>query len=130
MCFVGILYIVVGNSTAKKLRNIGIRKSMFTDETLRARFRSADVGGDGLTVEQFRSLCDDLGLDLAGREVEAAFGNIMRTSGNGNGGNGTDKLSYAAFKRWWDNLEGEGDINDKNNNNNQPLGGDNPCLFV
>mmetsp|Transcript_16761 Transcript_16761/g.38706 ORF Transcript_16761/g.38706 Transcript_16761/m.38706 type:complete len:284 (+) Transcript_16761:70-921(+) len=122
ICFVGILYVVVGNSTAKKLRAIGVRKSMFTDETLRARFKAADIGGDGLTLEQFRSLCDDLGLGLAGREVEAAFGCIMQTAA-GNGGNGTtDKLSYAAFKRWWDGLEG-GDID-------QPIGGDNPCMFV
>lgn len=126
MCFVGILYIVVGNTTAKKLRAIGVRKSLFSEEILRSKFRAADVGGDGLTLVEFRDLCQDLDLDLAGREVEATFGTILQSTSNGTGhGHGSidgDKLSYSSFKSWWDALE-DGGADDA------PLA-DNACAFV
>lgn len=105
MCAVGILYIVVGNSTAKKLK--AIRKSLYPEHTLRSKFQVANVEGNGLDLKQFRFLCEDLGLDLTVREIEATFGNIQK---NGDGTN--DKLSYEEFKGWWDDLDGDGQIDD------------------
>jgi hypothetical protein len=106
MCAVGILYIVVGNTTAKKLQ--AIRKSLYSEGTLRSKFQVANVEGNGLNLKQFRSLCEDLGLDLNGREAEAAFGCIQKTGDDDT----NDKLSYEEFKGWWDGLEGDGQIDD------------------
>ena len=105
MCAVGILYIFVGNKTANKLK--AIRKSLYSEGALRTKFQVANVEGDGLDLKQFRFLCVDLGLDLTGRETEAAFGYIQKTKGDTN-----DKLTYEAFKDWWDDLDGEGQIDD------------------
>jgi len=106
MCAVGILYIIVGNTTAKKLK--AIRKSLYSEGTLQSKFQVANVEGNGLNVKQFRSLCEDLGLDLTGREAEAAFGCIQKTGDDDT----NDKLSYEEFKGWWDGLEGDGQIDD------------------
>mmetsp|Transcript_18384 Transcript_18384/g.41961 ORF Transcript_18384/g.41961 Transcript_18384/m.41961 type:complete len:274 (+) Transcript_18384:122-943(+) len=106
MCAVGILYIVVGNKTANKLR--AIRKSLYTEGTLRTKFRAADIEGDGLSLKQFRSLCENLGLDLTAREAEATFGFIQKMGDS----HTKDKLSYEEFKRWWDDLDGEGQLDD------------------
>lgn len=105
MCAVGILYIVVGNSTAKKLQ--AIRKSLYSEATLRSKFQVANVEGDGLNVKQFRFLCEDLELDLTRREAEAAFEHIQK-----NGDETNEKLSYEEFKVWWENLEEDGQIDD------------------
>ena len=105
MCAVGTLYIVVGNNTAKKLK--AIRKSFYSENSLRSKFQIANVEGDGLNLKQFRFLCEDLGLDLNRRETEAAFGSIQNTGDEAN-----DKLSYQEFKSWWDDLEGDGQIDD------------------
>ena len=105
MCAVGILYIVVGNNTAKKLK--AIRKSLYSEHTLRSKFQVANVEGHGLDLKQFRFLCDDLGLDLTGREIEAAFGCIRKRGDDTN-----EKLSYEEFKGWWDDIEADGQIDD------------------
>jgi len=105
MCAIGILYIIVGNNTAKKLK--AIRKSLYSESTLRSKFQVANVEGDGLDLKQFRFLCEDLGLDLTGREIEAAFGYIRK-----NGDDTSEKLSYEDFKSWWDDAEEDGQIDD------------------
>ena len=105
MCAVGILYIIVGNNTAKKLK--AIRKSLYSEGALRTKFQAANVEGDGLDVKQFRFLCDDLGLDFTARETEAAYGHIRKMGAETN-----DKLSYDDFKSWWDNVEGGDEIHD------------------
>jgi len=100
MCAVGILYIVVGKNTANKLRVL--RKSLYSEGTLRLKFQAANVVGDGLDLKQFRFLCEDLGLDLTARETEAAFDFIRKTEDNPN-----EKLSYEDFKAWWNDLGDE-----------------------
>lgn len=105
MCAIGILYIVVGNNTAKKLKVI--RKSLYSENTLRSKFQIANVEGNGLNLKEFRYLCQNLGLDLTVRETEAAFGYMQKTGDVSN-----DKLSYEDFKGWWDDLEDEGQIDD------------------
>jgi len=102
---IGILCIVVGNNTAKKLK--AIRKSIYSDSTLQSKFQAANIHGDGLTVKEFRSLCEDLGLDFTSRETEAVFGCIQRIGDDTN-----DKLGYQEFKAWWDDLESDGQIDD------------------
>lgn len=130
MCFVGGLYIVVGQRTATKLKTL--RQSIFSERDLRTKYIQADIDGDGLNLQQFRGLCVSLGLDLTRRETEAAFQHIQNKSKssrssisapNGhqhvspttsNGGVEADsKLTYEDFKQWWSSTEGE-DVIDEN----------------
>lgn len=121
MCFAGGLYIVVGKRTATKLKTL--RKSLFSEQTLRTKFRQADIEGDGLNLQQFRGLCVSLGLDLTRRETEAAFQFIQSKSDKQPGGanatslqrqNGqASKLSYEDFQSWWASTESE-DVIDEN----------------
>eukprot|EP00536_Pseudo-nitzschia_multiseries_P007734 jgi/Psemu1/196263/e_gw1.184.66.1 len=105
MCAVGILYIVVGKSTASKLK--AIRKALYSEGTLRTKFQEANVTGGGLDLKQFRFLCQNLGLDLTAREIEAAFDFIRKSEDDTN-----EKLSYENFKEWWNDLEGDGQIDE------------------
>jgi hypothetical protein len=89
---VGVLYIVVGRQTAQKLRDL--RKSIYSEDTLRTKFREADTETKGaLTIIQFKTLAASLGMDLNGREAEAAFEYLDKSH------DGT--LSYEEFKTWW-----------------------------
>ncbi len=105
MCAIGILYIIVGNNTANKL--MAMRKSLYSEHALRSKFQVANAEGDGLDLKQFRLLCEDLGLDMTAREIEAAFGYIRKSGVDTN-----EKLSYEEFKAWWDTAEEEGQIDD------------------
>lgn len=72
VCFVGILFIVIGRRAGKKLASV--RRTACTAEQLQENFAKADLDGKGsLTVSQFGELTKSLGLDLNQREVEAAF---------------------------------------------------------
>jgi hypothetical protein len=106
MCAIGGLYIFVGYRTANKLKTM--RKSLYSEDTLRVKFQNADIEGDGLNVQQFQSLCVDLGLDLTGKEIEAAFGYIQRM----NDGITTEKLRYESFLAWWSSSDGEGQVDE------------------
>jgi COPI associated protein len=118
MCFVGGLYIVVGNRTATKLK--ALRKTIYSEHDLRTKYVQADIEGDGLNLQQFRGLCVSLGLDLTRRETEAAFQHIQSKSlsssssaqqkqqQNGLPSNYTDvKLTYEDFQRWWSSTDAE-----------------------
>lgn len=73
MLFVGVLFIVLGYMTAKKLANVG-RQSSFTTSTLRSKFRAANTDHSGkLDLAQFSALVDDLDIPLSKREKEIAF---------------------------------------------------------
>jgi hypothetical protein len=98
MCFVGILYILVGRSTANKLANL--KKSRFSESTLRAEFREADVDAKGtLTMAQFKALVFALGLDLNRREVEAAF--LEVDSGS------SGVITIDQFLVWWNETDSD-----------------------
>jgi hypothetical protein len=89
---VGVLYIVVGRRTAQKLRDM--RKSIYSEDTLRTKFREADSDTKGaLTLDQFKTLVSSLGMDLNGRQAEAAF-EYMDKSQDGT-------LAFEEFKSWW-----------------------------
>jgi hypothetical protein len=72
VCFVGIMYILVGHQAANKLANVC--RSSIKPEQLQIAFAEADKDGQGsLTLDQFNELTISLDLDLSKREVEAAF---------------------------------------------------------
>jgi hypothetical protein len=103
MCFVGVLFIVVGQRTAYKLKSL--RKSLYSEQTLHEKFVQADIDGDeGLDLHQFRNLTLSLGLDMTRRETEAAFSHIKNTD--------KEKLSYGEFQAWWTDTDVEDDISE------------------
>jgi len=105
MCIIGGLHIVVGNRTANKLK--AIRKSLYSENTLRTKFQNADIEGDGLNLQQFQSLCENLGLVLSSRESEAAFDYIQKINNVT-----TVKLRFESFQAWWNSSDGEGQMDE------------------
>jgi len=99
MCFVGVLYIVIGHRAANKLKTL--RTSIYSEQTLRSKYESANIEGNGLNLVQFRSLCQQLGLDISLRETEAAFGYIQSKANKDCG----EKLSFEDFKDWWNDVD-------------------------
>ena len=97
VCLVGILFILVGRSTAKKLATAkkDARRSAVTPEQLQEKFAIADLDGKGaLSKEQFGMLItEDLGLDLTRREVESAFLQLDCES--------RGRISYESVLKWW-----------------------------
>ena len=98
---VGILFILVGRSTAKKLASA--RRSAVTPEQLQEKFAIADLDGKGaLSKEQFgRLITEDLGLDLTRREVESAFLQMDCES--------RGRVNYESVLRWWKDDADKGD---------------------
>ena len=91
VCFVGIMYIVIGRQAAKKLANY---RSSITPEQLQVAFAEADTDGVGsLTMVQFRQLTISLRLDLSKKEAEAAFLQIDNSL--------TGRLTYESVQMWW-----------------------------
>jgi Ca2+-binding EF-hand superfamily protein len=90
--FVGILYICIGRQTSKKLAEL--KKSMYSEATLRAEFREVDVENKGaITRAQFKNLLAALGIELNRRETETAFLDIDK---NDNG-----MVTVEEFLAWW-----------------------------
>lgn len=90
--FCGIVYIIVGNKTANKMKIL--REALVSEDTLRAKFREADTKNTGsLDAEQFKKLTDSIGMNLNKRTSEAAFLHLDKSQ-NG-------KISYEEFKQWW-----------------------------
>jgi hypothetical protein len=101
MCFVGGLYVFVGQRTAYKLK--AMRKTLYSEQTLRTKFHEAGTDGDGaLDITQFRGLAESLGLDLTRRETEAAFAHLHKAD--------NEKLSYQEFQSWWTSTAAEDSI--------------------
>jgi hypothetical protein len=104
MCAVGILFVLVGQRTAYKLKTL--RKSLYSEQTLHSKFSQADIDGDGgLDLHQFRTLTLTLGLDMTRRETEAAFMH-MHKADNG------EKLTYDEFKAWWNATDADAEIDE------------------
>lgn len=92
VCFVGILFIVIGRRASKKLA--AARRTACTAEELQENFAKCDVDGKGaLTVAQFGEMTRALGLDLNRREVEAAFIQLDYSQ--------TGRLTYESIQMWW-----------------------------
>ena len=93
MCFLGIMFIFIGQRTASKLR--ALKNSMISEHTLRDHFNevSATSVDGGLDRIQFRVLTQNLGMDMTRRETEAAFYYIPKQD--------SEKLSFQEFVAWW-----------------------------
>ena len=93
MCFLGIMFILIGQRTASKLR--ALKNSAISENTLRDIFNEASStsGDGGLDRIQFRALTQILGMDMTRRETEAAFYYIPKQD--------SEKLSYQEFVAWW-----------------------------
>lgn len=93
-CAVGILFWCVGRSAAKKMGNL--RRSAITPQQLQEQFAAADKDGKGsLTMKQFRSLTNGLGMDLTRREVESTFSQFDCGPAG--------RVNYETILHWWNN---------------------------
>jgi hypothetical protein len=100
VCFVGILFIIVGRRASKKLA--AARRTACTAEELQENFAKNDVDGEGaLTVTQFGEMTKSLGLDMNRREVEAAFIQLDYSQ--------TGRLTYESIQMWW-NIGAEDEV--------------------
>jgi len=99
VCCVGLLFVIVGRSSARKLANA--KRSSVTPEQLQEKFAIADVDGKGaLSTEQFGKLItEDLGLDMTRREMESAFLQLDCES--------RGRVSYESVLRWWNDAGAE-----------------------
>jgi len=94
--FVGVVYIAVGRSSAKKLS--ALKHNLFSEATIKAKFKKADTKGEGtINLEQFGTLCDSLDLDMTKREKEAIFFHLDTSD--------DDLLSLEEFQAWWNNYD-------------------------
>lgn len=92
---VGVLFWLVGRSAAKKMSDL--RRSAVTPQQLQSHFATADVDGKGsLTMQQFRSLTNSLGMDLTRREVETTFAQQFDCGEK-------ERVSYDTILHWWNN---------------------------
>eukprot|EP00978_Attheya_sp_CCMP212_P034909 scaffold149227_cov53-Attheya_sp.AAC.1 len=73
----------------------GLRRSAITPHQLQERFAVCDVESKGsLSIEQFQTLTNDLGMELTRNEVETAFLQLDFES--------QGRLRYEAVQKWWD----------------------------
>lgn len=92
LCFVGITFILVGRSAAKKMAEA--RKATFTPEQIQKMFNAADTDCKGaLNKHQFAELTKELGMDLTRREVESAFSQLDWAN--------EGRLKYENVLSWW-----------------------------
>ena len=92
---VGVVYIIVGKTATKKLKDL--RKSLHSDSQIKNKFAAADTTKKGLTLDQFKILTDQLGLDLNHREAEVIFLQLDKSADG--------LLTYQEFQGWWTDLE-------------------------
>jgi COPI associated protein len=92
---VGVVYIIVGKMATKKLKDL--RKSLHSDSQIKNKFTAADTTKKGLTLDQFKTLTDQLGLDLNHREAEVIFLHLDKSADG--------LLTYPEFQGWWTDLE-------------------------
>jgi hypothetical protein len=92
---VGVVYIVVGKMATQKLKDL--RKSLHSDAQIKNKFAAADTTKKGLTLDQFKTLTDHLGLDLNHREAEVIFLHLDKSADG--------LLTYQEFQGWWTDLE-------------------------
>jgi Ca2+-binding EF-hand superfamily protein len=96
MCLVGILYVCVGRSTTKKLKEM--RQSELSERTLHAKFFEVDPEQTGfIGLEQFRVLVNSIGLDMNRRQSEAAFMHIEKVD--------DEQITFEEFFGWWSEFD-------------------------
>jgi hypothetical protein len=99
-CVVGILFVVVGRSAAKKLAQA--RRSKYSPDEIHKMFDIADNDSIGsLNADQFANLTRQLGMDLTRREVESSFEQL--------GEDKKGRVNYENVLLWWNNEATETD---------------------
>lgn len=92
MIFVGIVSLIVGNRTAKKLHKLS--ESISDEQNLLEKFTQFDLDKDDyLEQNDFAELVAEMGLDLDHNELVAAFSTIDADD--------DQKISFEDFKTWW-----------------------------
>lgn len=92
MIFVGIISLIVGNRTSKKLSQLS--ESIGDEEKLWEKFVQYDTDRDDfLEQADFAQLVYDMGLNLDNNEHVAAFATIDADD--------DQKISYGDLKSWW-----------------------------
>lgn len=93
MIFIGLLAIIVGKSTARRLNRL--QNAIFDGSVIKRLFNQYDQDQDGhLTRKQFASFIRGIGLELGQNEFKNAFDEIDW--------DGDNKISYNEFRKWWD----------------------------
>lgn len=96
MILVGLVYFYVGRRTANKLSDL--KKSLISEEELQLRFQECDLEQSGtITKGQFKSLTNNMGLDLNRRELEAAWMYLDKQDAG--------EITYEEFQTWWINWD-------------------------
>jgi len=99
MCLVGILSIIVGRSTARRLSDL--RKTMSDENIVKDRFDEFDLDGDGsVTPSEFAALLRNLGIELGKNEVASVYASIDLDQDL--------KITSQEFKEWWSKFEIQG----------------------
>ena len=98
--FAGSLHLLLQGSildyiATKKLQEL--RKSLHSDAQIKHKFTAADTTKKGLTLDQFKTLTDQLGLDLNHREAEVIFLHLDKSADG--------LLTFQEFQGWWTDLE-------------------------
>jgi len=92
MCIVGLLSIIVGRSTARRLSELKI--AMFDENWVKERFDEFDLDRDGfISPSEFSALVRSLGIELGKTEVASVYSSIDIDQDL--------SISYLEFKKWW-----------------------------
>uniref|UniRef100_A0A7S2UAN7 EF-hand domain-containing protein n=1 Tax=Attheya septentrionalis TaxID=420275 RepID=A0A7S2UAN7_9STRA len=92
MTILGVFAIIVGVSTAKKLKEL--TAAIETEEDLKKRWSEADADGDGsLDAKELYDFAEKAGLKLSKYEIATAFSTIDK--------NFDDLLQFEEFYEWW-----------------------------
>lgn len=96
MCIVGLLSIIVGRSTARRLSEL--KRAMCDQDWVKERFDQFDLNGDGfISPSEFSALVRTLGIELGKNEVASVYSLID---------NDQDlSISYLEFKNWWSKFQ-------------------------
>jgi COPI associated protein len=95
VALVGLAFIIIGRRSAKKLEEL--KKSQFSETTIKAEFDAASGSLSYLNVSQFQNLVHSLNVDFNRREAETAFMQIEKKD--------KEKLTFTEFKNWWNDLD-------------------------
>lgn len=96
VCFVGIISIITGWSTASKLKQM--RESLSTQSALNEKFNRHDDDHDGfMDSTNFAEFVKDMGLELDHNELVAAFATIDKDD--------DEKISLEDISLWWNGFQ-------------------------
>lgn len=96
MTILGLVAIIVGLATAKKLKEL--KAAIANEEDLKKRWAEADADGDGsLDAKELYDFAEKAGLKVSKYEIATAFSTIDK--------NFDDLLQFEEFYEWWNKDE-------------------------